>query len=101
MKTQFLYNTLMAMAITTTSFILLSLSCATLELQPKLKKKTEAIEMHCKKDKGAIIFTKDYEEKWFPTEIPPACRCFVTINNEEYVSTSTTGANFSKCKDSK
>jgi len=52
----------------------------------------------CKKDEGFMILYKE-GEYYFPAELPAACRCFITIDGREYVSTA--GVSSSKCEETK
>jgi len=95
---QYLSSILTVLCSISLSFILLALggACGTIQTKPNLQQ--EVIELGCKKDEGFMILYKE-GHYYFPAELPAACRCFITIDGREYISTA--GVSSSKCEETK
>jgi hypothetical protein len=78
------------------SFSLLALGGACSAVQKIPQSKKEIIQLGCKQDEGFVILYVE-DQKLFPAQMPPGCRCFILLNGIEYVT--TIGGSFSKCQE--
>ncbi len=93
---QYLSNILTILGSISLSFVLLAVggACGAIQTKPNIQQ--EVLELGCKKDEGFMILYKE-GEYYFPAELPAACRCFITIDGREYVSTA--GVSSSRCEE--
>jgi hypothetical protein len=68
-------------------------ACGGIQASPKLQNE-EIIELGCKEDRGLIVLYTE-GDFLFPAEMPAGCRCFILINQIEYVT--TLGGSSAKC----
>ena len=96
---QYLYSILTGVSSILFSLCFLALggACGATQTPPKLQGK-EFIELGCKKDEGLMILYAE-GEFLFPAQMPGGCRCFILIDEIEYVTIA--GRSSAKCDKSK